>query len=75
MKYSVDEIINNIVKLENIIDNTITYVDISLLPEDIKESDIVLLSSNGYIKDNNEKEERLRRIKEKMEKLKNIGNR
>lgn len=70
MKFAVDKIENDIVILENVSDNSILEVNVKNLPEGIKECDIVRLENNKYVLDNNEKNERLRRIKLKMESLK-----
>ncbi len=70
MKFAVDKIENDIVILENVSDNSILEVNVKNLPEGIKECDIIRLENNKYVLDNNEKNERLRRIKLKMESLK-----
>jgi hypothetical protein len=71
MKYAVDRIENNIAILENIEDKNIIEISLDLLPNGVKEKDILKLENENYVLDNDEKEERLRRIKEKMERLKN----
>ena len=70
MKYSVDRIENDIIVLENILNNEIVYLKSCDLPFKVKESDILVYKNNSYVLDNDEKNKRLRRIKEKMEKLK-----
>lgn len=70
MKFAVDKIENDIVILENVSDNSILEVNVKNLPEGIKECDIIRLENNKYVLDNNEKNERLRRIKLKMKSLK-----
>lgn len=70
MKFAVDKIENDIVILENVSDNSILKVNVKNLPEGIKECDIIRLENNKYVLDNNEKNERLRRIKLKIESLK-----
>lgn len=70
MKYSVDRIENGIVILENIIDGSIKEESIDKLPVNIKEGDIIDFSNYTYVLDNIEKELRIKRIKEKMERLK-----
>lgn len=70
MKFAVDKIENDIVILENVSDNSILEVNVKNLPEGIKECDIIRLENNKYVLDNNEKNERLRRIKLKIESLK-----
>ena len=42
MKYVIDRIENNIAILESLEDSSIINIDISKLPEDIKEQDILL---------------------------------
>lgn len=70
MKYVIDKIENDIVLLESINDNNMTEVDIKLLPEGVKETDVLIFDGDSYILDNKAKEDRLDRIREKMEKLK-----
>ena len=69
MKYAVDKIDNGVVLLENIKDNSKVEVSLDKLPLDVKETDILVYKNNKYEKDDNEKEERLRLIEEKMNKL------
>ena len=71
MKYAVDEIIDDIVKLQNISDGNIIYVNITLFKDKINESDIVIKSGDIYIKDIDEKQRKITILREKMEKLKN----
>lgn len=70
MKYAVDRIENDIAILENLSDGSTLEIKISLLPTGIKEKDIVRLENDKYILDVNEKDERLKRIREKMNRLK-----
>ncbi len=69
MKFAVDKIDNGVVLLENIKDNSKVEVSLDKLPLDIKETDILIYKNDKYEKDDNEKEERLRLIEEKMNKL------
>ncbi len=69
MKFAVDKIDNSVVLLENIKDNSKVEVSLDKLPLDIKETDILIYKNDKYEKDDNEKEERLRLIEEKMNKL------
>lgn len=69
MKFAVDKIDNGVVLLENIKDNSKIEVSLDKLPLDVKETDILVYKNNKYEKDDNEKEERLRLIEEKMNKL------
>lgn len=70
MKFSVDRIEDNIVVLEDIENNEIREVDISLLPEGIKEGSILVLNNDIYELDLNEEELRRKRIQEKFNRLK-----
>ena len=69
MKFAVDKIDNGVVLLENIKDNSKVEVSLDKLPLDVKETNILVYKNNKYEKDDNEKEERLRLIEEKMNKL------
>ena len=71
MKFVVDEIIDDVAKLENILDGNIIYVNVNLLPSNVNESDVLLYEDNNYILDNEKKEERYNSIKEKFERLRN----
>lgn len=51
MKYSVDEIIDDIIKLENLETREIIYINKSDIDFDIYENDILILENNKYIKD------------------------
>ena len=69
MKYTVDEIINNMVVLidEN---GSKKDVSISILPCDIKENDVLEYSNAKYIKNNNVANDRKQIIMDKMAMLK-----
>ena len=69
MKYAVDKIENDIVLLENIKDGIKKEVNKKDLPNGVKETDILSYNGNAYVFDNDEKEKRLKRIKEKMNRL------
>lgn len=71
MKYSVDEIIGDIIKLENLETREIIYINKSDIDFDIYENDILVLENNKYIKDDELKNKRLNMLKEKLERLKN----
>ena len=71
MKYSVDEIIDDIIKLENLETRKIIYINKSDIDFDIYENDILVLENNKYIKDDELKNKRVNMLKEKLEKLKN----
>lgn len=69
MKYAVDKIEDDIVLLENIINGekiTVKKEDF-LFP--VKETDIVIKKNAAYLKDDKEKEDRIKIIKAKMEAL------
>lgn len=70
MKYAVDRIENDIAVLENLNDGDILEVKVDLLPAGIKEKDIVVKKENSFLLDEKGKDDRLRRIREKMNKLK-----
>lgn len=69
MKFSVDRIEKDIVVLENIENSEIINVKKEYLPKEIKELDIVFYDGKDYFLDNSEKINRIKRIKEKMENL------
>ncbi len=71
MKYSVDEIIDDIIKLENLETREIIYINKSDIDFDIYENDILILENNKYIKDDELKNKRVNMLKEKLERLKN----
>ena len=71
MKYSVDEIIDDIIKLENSETREIIYINKSDIDFDIYENDILILKNNKYIKDDELKNKRVNMLKEKLERLKN----
>ena len=48
MKYAIDRIENNIAILENIETKEIIEVELSILPENIKESNVLLFENNEY---------------------------
>lgn len=72
MKYAVDRIEEDIIVLENIKNNKIVEININDIDFKVKEKDILIYKNNKYIKDNKEKEDRLRIIQEKLNKVKNI---
>lgn len=71
MKYSVDEIIDDIIKLENLETREIIYINKSDIDFDIYENDILVLENNKYIKDDELKNKRVNMLKDKLERLKN----
>ena len=70
MKYSIDRIEGTIAILEDIDTKEKIELDISLLPKNIKEGNIILLKDNIYIIDEKEEEIRRKRIMDKFNKLK-----
>lgn len=63
MKYSVDEIIDDIIKLENLETREIIYINKSDIDFDIYENDILVLENNKYIKDDELKNKRVNMLK------------
>ena len=71
MKYSVDEIIDDVIKLENLNSKELVYLKKEDLDFDVKENDILVLKDGEYQKDENAKEERTKYLQEKLERLLN----
>ena len=69
MKFAVDRIEGSFAILENIETGEKTPVDLLILPI-IKEKDILVLEDNLYRKDDKEREERIKKIREKLDRLK-----
>ena len=69
MKYSVDKIENDIVILEDLDNGNIKEESISIFNFKVKEKDILLFNNNVYIKDDNEKTNRINMLREKMNRL------
>ena len=72
MKYAVDRIEGSIVVLENLEDTTIVKININDIDFKVKEKDILINTNNKYIKDDNEKENRIKIIQDKLNRVKNI---
>ena len=70
MKYSIDRIENDIAVLENIDTNEIIEIEISLLPENIKESNIVIYENNKYKLDQETEYSRKKDLLSRFSKLK-----
>lgn len=70
MKYSVDRIENDVVILQNLTNGLIKEEKKSSFLFDVKEKDIVVNKKDKYVLDLDAKNNRLRLLKEKMEKLK-----
>lgn len=69
MKYAVDKIEDDIVLLENIINGEKIMIKKEDFSFPIKETDIVIKKDDAYLKDDKEKEDRIKVIKAKMEAL------
>lgn len=69
MRFAVDRIEDDIVVLENLDDEKITYLNKKELKFEVSEGDILILSGNTYVKSDTEKEKRLLEIKRKMDML------
>lgn len=69
MKYAVDRIDSEVATLENIIDGSKINVMIKDISFDIKEGDILIFDGEKYFKDDKLKNERLKKIREKMDRL------
>ena len=70
-KYAVDRIEGEFAVLENIETKEIKLVELLLLPV-VKEKDILVYQDNLYMIDDEERRKRLKEIREKLDKLKNI---
>ena len=69
MKYAVDKVEDDIVLLENIINGEKIMAKKECFSFPIKETDIVIKKDDAYLKDDKEKEDRIKVIKAKMEAL------
>ncbi|MGN1337031.1 MAG: DUF3006 domain-containing protein [Candidatus Coprovivens sp.] len=69
MKYAIDRIENNIAILENLETKEIIEVDISLLPEESKESSIITIIDNEYKLDIEDEQERKESLLNRFNKL------
>lgn len=69
MKYAVDKVEDDIVLLENIINGEKIMVKKEDFSFPVKETDIVIKKDGVYLKDDKEKEDRIKMIKAKMEAL------
>ena len=69
MKYAVDKVEDDIVLLENILNCEKITVQKECFSFPIKENDIVIKKDGAYLKDDKEKEDRIKMIKAKMEAL------
>ena len=69
MKYAVDKVEEDIVLLENIINGEKKEIKKECFSFPVKETDIVIKKDGAYLKDDKEKEDRIKVIKAKMEAL------
>lgn len=69
MKYAVDKVEDDIVLLENIINGEKKEIKKECFSFPVKETDIVIKKDGAYLKDDKEKEDRIKVIKAKMEAL------
>lgn len=69
MKYAVDKVEDDIVLLENIINGEKITVQKECFSFPVKETDIVIKKDGTYLKDDKEKEDRIKMIKDKMKAL------
>ena len=69
MKYAVDRINNEVATLESIIDGSKINIMIKDISFDIKEGDILVFDGKKYFKDDKLKNERIKNIREKMNRL------
>lgn len=69
MKYAVDKVEDDIVLLENILNGEKIMVKKEDFSFPVKETDIVIKKDGAYLKDDKEKEDRIKMIKAKMEAL------
>ena len=74
MKYSVDRIEENIAVLEELDTGNIIEVPASKLPHFIADGTIVRYDNDEYVVDKDEEDIRRNRIREKLERLKNLNN-
>lgn len=73
MKFAVDKIEGNVVVLEDIVSSEIKEINIDELSFKPEENDILYFNGTNYVKDELTKDERIRRIKEKMLRLRSIN--
>lgn len=73
-KYTIDEIIDNIVRVEDYETKEMIELDKTCLPEDIHEGAILIYDSNGYRLDIEEEKEKKESLRERIERLKKLNN-
>ncbi len=69
-KFCVDEIIDDIIKLENLTTREIIYINLSELDFSVVDGDILYYKDDKYYKDDNAKKERIKMLQEKLDRLK-----
>lgn len=72
MKYAVDRVEGKIIVLENLDTKEIKEIDIKGLNFKVNDGDILLYKNKKYYKDDALKQERLKIIQEKLNKVKSI---
>lgn len=72
MKYSIDRIENKKIIIQNIETGNLKEISKSELQTSVQEGDIIQYINGQYKIDNKETEKRKKRIREKLEKLKQI---
>lgn len=72
MKYAVDRVEENIIVLENITSKEIKEINKKSINFEVNDGDILIYKDNKYYKDNKSKEERIKLIQDKLNKVKNI---
>ena len=70
MKYSVDRIENNIAILENLDTKELIEVEVTILPQNIKESNILIYENNQYLLDKDTEQQRKNDLLSRFNKLK-----
>lgn len=73
MKYSVDRIENDKVIVQNLETLQMEEIPKDKIPFIVQDGDILKSDGNSYYLDNDEKENRRKRIQEKLDKLKKIS--
>lgn len=72
MNYAVDQIVEDIVIVEDTITGEKKVIDKAVLPKEIKEGTILTLVDDNYVINDKEEEIRKERIRQKLERLKNL---
>ena len=70
MKYAVDKVEGNIIVLQDLKTSKIIEVNKDKIKFKVKDRDILIYKDNKYIKDDKEKEQRLKFLQEKFNKVK-----